>query len=164
MTTTATANNNSGDLFHAARITVIFLMLFTVAFLNVLICKRRGLRQWEKDKKDDKNNKMVSYCYDRYNDPSMQAPDRLVGNLLEWSPMFLGLLWSLAATNHLTSTGADRAAWIYVALRALFEALVLQHGVRSNGMQKHLWISTFPAYACLLFMAHVAVRELFFAK
>jgi len=74
------------DLLTATRITVVFLMLCSVNFVNILVTKKWLLRQ---------NREKFDCC----TSPSMRTADRLQANFLEWSPIFLGLLWSLAATD-----------------------------------------------------------------
>jgi len=144
-------DNGNDDLLTAARITVVYLMLYGTTFANTNLAKKRAARQHRN--------------FDRYNNnsPSMLVADRLQGNFLEWSPVFLGLLWSLAATFHLSSTTAAAvAAWIYVALRALYIVLILlRRGVNSQGRNSQLWISTFPAYVCLLCMLIEALKAFF---
>ena len=157
MAVVITDGSTSDDvLITAARITVVFLTLYSLTFVNVLHTKKRLLRQ-QRERSGKK--------FDRYNSPDMHAADRLQSNFLEWCPVFLGLLWSLAATNNLSSSSTVvAAAWIYVALRALYVVLVLRYGVNANGMQQHLWISTFPAYGCLAWMGQHAIRSLFLAR
>lgn len=146
-----TMGDHSDDTVMAARLTVTFLFLYSLTFINVLRCKKKyGRLAKEAGKK-----------FDRYNTPDMHNADRLNANFLEWSPMFLGLLWSLAATSNL-STAAIVAAWTYVGLRALYIGLVFTYGVSSNGMNRSLWISTFPAYFCLNVMFLQAIISLFF--
>jgi len=141
-------DNGNDDLLTAARITVVFLMLYGATFANINMAKKRAARQHRN--------------FDRYNNsPSMLVADRLQGNFLEWSPMFLGLLWSLAATSNLSSTAAV-AAWIYVALRGFYIVLIRRRGVNSQGRNSQLWISTFPAYVCLLCMLIEALKAFFF--
>jgi uncharacterized MAPEG superfamily protein len=142
--------NNTDDLAKAAQITVVFTLLYSLTFVNVLVTKRRLLGQARAAKKK----------FDRYTSPQMLPADRLQANFLEWSPIFLGLLWSLAATADLSNTVAVTVARIYVGLRALYIVLILRYGVNSNGMNKALWISTFPSYICLMYLGQQAVRLL----
>jgi uncharacterized MAPEG superfamily protein len=135
----------------AAQITVVFVSLYGLTFVNVLRTKARLLRQARK----------AGTPYDRYTAPGMRTADRLQANFLEWSPIFLGLLWSLAATANLGSS-VVAAAWTYVALRVLYVGLILQYGIRSNGLNKMLWASTFPAYGCLTYLTVHAIGALFF--
>lgn len=134
-------------LSQAARITVVFVLLYEVTFANGLITKKRLLQESRQQKKP----------FDRYKSPHMHTADRLQSNFLEWSPIFLGLLWSLAATSNL-SRNSVVAAWVYLGLRALYIVLILRYGVASNGFNKPLWISTFPGYVCLLYMTQQAIR------
>jgi uncharacterized MAPEG superfamily protein len=141
---------NTDDLAKAAQITVVFILLYSLTFVNVLVNKKRLLGQARADKKK----------FDRYTSPQMLPADRLQANFLEWSPIFLGLLWSLAATANLSKGSSVAVAQIYVGLRALYIVLLLRYGVGSNGMSKPLMISTFPAYICLLYLGKQAVRLL----
>lgn len=135
------------DLFKAAQITVVFLALYALTFVKVLVTKKQCLRANKK--------------FDRYTSPQMYTADRLNANFLEWSPIFLGLLWSLSATQNLSEVSV-LVSWTYVALRALYMILILRHGVALDGMNKKLWISTFPAYFCLIYLSIEAIRVLFF--
>ena len=134
----------------AARLTVIFCALYGMTFVNVLRVKKVLFRQARK----------AGRTFDRYTDPKMRVADRLQANLLEWSPIFLGLVWSLGVVGALEGVVLG-ASWTYLGLRALYIGLVLQKGVSTNGMNRHLWISTFPGYACLLYLLAAAVQNLF---
>jgi uncharacterized MAPEG superfamily protein len=136
------------DVTKGAQLTVIFTLLYSFTFVNVLVTKKRLLKQCEAAKEQ----------FDRYSSPQMRPADRLQAHFLEWSPMFLGLVWSLAATSNLTPVLP--AAQLYLGLRALYIVLILRFGVATNGLSKPLWASTFPAYACLLYMAQDAIRML----
>jgi uncharacterized MAPEG superfamily protein len=98
--------------------------------------------------------------FNRYESKGMQTADRLSGNFLEWYPIFMGPLWALALTDQL-SDASIISAWAYVGLRGMYFALMLKHGVCSTGKNRSLWISTFPAYACLAFL-HAQAMRLFF--
>lgn len=138
------------NIQEAARITVGFVALYSVSFWNILISKKKCLA------------KAKGKPFDRYTDPGMHVADRLQANLLEWSPIFLGLVGALAATDNL-STSCIRASRAYLVFRGVYTALVLKYGVRRNGLNKQLWIATFPAYGCLTWLSQHAVRKLFFA-
>lgn len=140
---------DSDHFLPAAKLTVAFILLYELTFVHILVYKKRLLRQHQQQKKP----------FDRYQSPQMQTADRLQANFLEWAPIFLGLLWSLATTSNLSSHTVV-AAWTYLALRLLYIFLVLKNGVASNGMNRALWISTFPSYFCLLFMTQHAVRSI----
>ena len=139
------------NLRSAGQLTVAFLTLYSSTFVIVLARKRTLL----------KKAKASGTFFDRYKSPEMQVVDRLQGNFLEWSPVFLGLLWTLAAVGALEGS-VKTVAWGYVGLRGLYLALILRHGVTANGMNKALWPSTFPAYGCLLFLFTKAVQTLYF--
>lgn len=135
----------------AARLTVGFLLVYSISFWNILHKKKQLLA-------DAKQN---GKSFDRYKDPRMHDSDRLQANMLEWSPIFLGLIASLAATENL-SKSCVIAARTYLGLRGLYTVLVLKYGVHRTGFQFHLWISTFPAYGCLAWLSQHAIRTLFF--
>ena len=111
----------SPDLLAAARCTVVFALLYAATFVNVLASKKRALRKAAAAHKDQ--------AYDRYASLDMRPADRLQANFLEWSPAFLGLMWSLAATGRLGGRGAA-VCWAYVGLRALYVVLVCRRGIR----------------------------------
>ena len=136
----------------AGQLTVAFLCLYGSIFVLILLRKKHLSRKAKANKTK----------FDRYKSFEMHVVDRLQGNFLEWSPLFLGLTWSLAAVGALCETLTLIAAWMYVAVRFLYIILVLQNGVAQDGLNKALWPSTFPAYACLLFMAFRAIAVLYF--
>mmetsp|Transcript_4817 Transcript_4817/g.12253 ORF Transcript_4817/g.12253 Transcript_4817/m.12253 type:complete len:148 (+) Transcript_4817:218-661(+) len=146
-----TAADMDDDIRAAARLTVIFCALYGATFANVLRVKKMLFRQARE----------AGRTFDRYTSLQMRVADRLQANLLEWSPIFLGLVWSLGVVGALDGV-ALWTAWIYLSLRALYIGLVLQEGVSSSGMNRHLWISTFPAYACLITMSIAAISNLWF--
>jgi len=135
------------NLDEAARITVVFVILYVVTFVNIAVSKKRLLRLAHQEGK----------VFDRYESSGMQTADRLQGNILEWSPIFLGLVWSLASTSNL-SFNCVVASWMYLVARAFYIVLVLNRGVAADGVNSSLWISTTPAYACLLYMMQHAIR------
>jgi len=141
--------SSDDGLRKAGQITVAFLTLYWVTFLNILRTKRRLLRQAQATNK----------TFDRYASPQMRNADRLNANFLEWSPIFLGLLWSLAATASL-SRSSVAVAWTYVGLRTLYIVLLITYGVASDGLNKALWVSTAPAYFCLMYLWVQACRSL----
>lgn len=143
--------SNSNGIRKAAQITVVYTFLYWLTLINIVYNKKKWLRQARKA------NKM----FERYSSPQMHNADRLVGNFLEWSPVFMGLLWPLAATGNLTSTSTN-VAWMYVGLRAFYIVLEIRYGVASDGLNKQLWISTFPAYLCLNYLLLQAAHRLFF--
>ena len=141
--------NDNDHFLQAAKLTVVFVLLYALTMVNIVVAKKRLLRQHQQEKK----------VFDRYQSPQMQTADRLQGNFLEWAPIFLGLLWSLAATSNLSKASLV-AAWLYLALRLLYVVLILKHGVATNGANRPLWISTFPSYLCLLYMTQQAIRSI----
>ena len=143
--------SESNDVRKAAQITVVFTFLYSLTLVNIVYHKKKCLRQ----------ARQANKTFHRYTSPLMHNADRLVGNFLEWTPIFMALLWSLAATSNLSSA-STKIAWTYVALRALYIVLEIRYGVASNGLNKPLWISTFPSYICLNYLLVQAVRTLFF--
>ena len=139
--------SDNDQLTQAAKMTVAFVLLYELTFFNVLRSKRRLLKEHQTQKK----------VFDRYKSPQMQTADRLQANFLEWAPIFLGLLWSLAATSNFSKNSVI-AAWTYLGLRLLYVVLILNYGVASDGMNRALWISTFPSYICLLYMTKESIR------
>merc|ERR1712013_172318 len=140
------------DVLEAARCTAVFCLLYLVTFVNVLVRKFVCLREARQaDKKKE---------YDQYTSLDMRPADRLQANFLEWFPVYFGLLWSLALTENLGSSGAS-VSRAYLCLRALYIVLVLKSGVSSNGLNPNLYVSTLSAYACLTYLGVRAIRVLF---
>mmetsp|Transcript_3582 Transcript_3582/g.7421 ORF Transcript_3582/g.7421 Transcript_3582/m.7421 type:complete len:120 (+) Transcript_3582:68-427(+) len=110
--------------------------------MNIMRTKRKGLAKAKKEGKE----------FNRYTSSEMFIADRLNSKFLEWSPIFLGLLWSLAAVGRLHQLFPLCTAWTYVGLRALYIFLILRYGVQTDEMNKGLWLSTFPEYICILGM------------
>lgn len=126
-----------------------------MTFVNVLVTKVQLLQQAKAEGK----------TFNRYETKGggggpMQVADRLNGNFLEWYPVFMSLLWALALTDQLNDT-CIVVGWTYVALRALYMGLILKYGVGQSGMSPALWTSTFPAYACLLYLLAHAMKLFF---
>ena len=125
---------------NAAKVTVGFSSVYGFAMAHQVFAKQRLIRNKKKD----------GQVLDRYGCPELLSADRLVANILEWSPMFLGPVWSLAAADRLDERCLT-FAWGYVGLRAVYLFSVIKRGVASNGLNRHLWGATFPGYACLIF-------------
>jgi MAPEG family len=158
------------SILHAARITIAYSTLYFMTFVNGLVTKKRVAAKYKSQNK----------TFDRYNSPEMQSADRLTQNFLEWYPVFMAPLWSLALTDQLVVTVARTEenndsnndhnnistcvsiSWLYVGLRVWYFYLILKHGVNKSGMNKSLWKSTFPAYFCLAYLHFVAIQRLFF--
>lgn len=134
----------------AAKITVAFSGLYGLTFVNILISKKR---MSQKAKAEGKT-------FNRYESKDMQTADRLNGNILEWYPVFMGPLWALAFTGLLDDT-CVAVAWTYFGLRVLYAGLILKNGVAQSGINRSLWVSTFPGYACLIFLFIKAMRLFF---
>ena len=134
----------------AAQITVGYCGVYTVALMSQVYHKKRLHSEAKKEGK----------TFDRYKSPGMFPYDRLTANFLEWMPVFLGPLWSMAATGTLSDQSV-RMAWAYVGFRSLYVGLVWRFGVVTTGYNPSLWASTFPGYVCLLYLLGAAVRGVF---
>lgn len=96
--------------------------------------------------------------YERTKDPAMYPIDRAVGNILEWSPIFLGLFWvSMVITNGATV----KAGWLYVAARALYPVMAVNKGIGTVGAKAPILIATVPGYVALGMMTTPAIKALF---
>eukprot|EP00656_Telonema_subtile_P054735 TRINITY_DN824_c0_g1_i2.p1 TRINITY_DN824_c0_g1~~TRINITY_DN824_c0_g1_i2.p1 ORF type:complete len:144 (+),score=12.93 TRINITY_DN824_c0_g1_i2:38-469(+) len=122
----------------ACRLTMSFLLVYIGALASQIATKKRLLRQASAQGKP----------FDRYQSPGMLPADRALGNLLEWSPLYLGSLWVLAALRGLQGAALG-AAWLYPGLRALYVGLAVLRGVAADGKQKGLYMATVPGYLCL---------------
>mmetsp|Transcript_17490 Transcript_17490/g.37805 ORF Transcript_17490/g.37805 Transcript_17490/m.37805 type:complete len:147 (-) Transcript_17490:1469-1909(-) len=128
-------------LLDAAKLTVSFSSVYGIAMIHQVVVKQRLISQKRK----------MGQVLDRYDCPDLLSADRLVANILEWSPMFLGPVWSLAAVDRLDER-CLQCAWGYVGLRGIYLVLVVKCGVSKEGRNKSLWGSTFPGYLCLTFL------------
>ena len=127
----------------AARITIAYTTLYSLTMLNQVVQKKRLLQKYGKK-------------FDRYSSAEMRDADRLTGNFLEWNLIFLGPLWCLAAMGSL-SDASIVMAWTYVGLRVLYFGLSIQYGVNGQGLNKPLWLSTFPSYICLFYILFAGI-------
>eukprot|EP00668_Euglena_longa_P040587 GGOE01053439.1.p1 GENE.GGOE01053439.1~~GGOE01053439.1.p1 ORF type:complete len:145 (-),score=43.19 GGOE01053439.1:207-641(-) len=92
--------------------------------------------------------------FDRFADPRMLAPDRMVGNTLEWLPIFLGMFWlSLVLTAGKTLL----LGWAYVAARALYAVLAVNGGICQGGVRPRILLATLPAYLILIALFGIVV-------
>jgi uncharacterized MAPEG superfamily protein len=139
--------NNNTSLLTAAKITVAYSTIYSLTMLNQVVQKKRLYKKYA-----SKNN-----SFDRYNSVEMRDADRLTGNFMEWSMVFLGPLWSMAAIEALSDTVVFMA-WTYVGLRVLYVVLSIRHGVNSQGLNKPLWLATFPSYPCLAYILFASIR------
>lgn len=140
---------SSPDVHEACRITIVFTILYTACLVNQTVNKYVNISRAKQAKEN----------FDRYNSLEMRSADRMLANMMEWSFVFFPLLWSLALTGRLVSSGDDalKWSWRYIYLRGLYIILSIRYGVASNGKNKPLWVSTFPAYVCLLCMFKKAI-------
>lgn len=95
--------------------------------------------------------------FDRYTDPRMRPLDRVVGNTLEWMPVFLGLFWLSLALQEDTI----RLGWAYVGFRALYCTIVYSgKGIsKTTGAKAPIIIATAPAYYCLYRLAAAVLSK-----
>lgn len=147
----------SPSILHAARITTVYSTLYFMTFVNGLVTKKRLAAKYKAQGK----------TFNRYDSLEMQPADRLTQNFLEWYPVFMCPLWSLAMTHQLAEDNrvvgnvCVLVAWTYVGLRTWYFGLILKHGVNRSGMNAPLWKSTFPGYFCLAFLHFQAMKLLF---
>ena len=134
----------------AAQITVSYCGVYSLTLISQVVAKKRLHKQAIKEGK----------TFERYKAPGMFPYDRMTANFLEWMPPFLGLLWSMAATETLSNRSVH-VAWAYVGLRALYVGLVWRCGMLTTGYNPSLWASTFPGYACLLYLFVAAIQGVF---
>jgi uncharacterized MAPEG superfamily protein len=127
---------------------MMYVLLYVVTLLNQFAHKKYYQGQYRRRGR----------TLDRYRSPEMHHPDRLVGNFVEWTPVFLCPVWCMAATKTL-STSSVTAAHVYLCLRALYIVLSVRYGVSPEGNNVPLWISTFPAYGCLFYLYRDAIRN-----
>ena len=143
ITMSLSSAQNNASLLTAAKITVAYTTLYSMTMLNQVVQKKRLLTKYGKS-------------FDRYSSTEMRDADRLTGNFMEWSLIFLGPLWSLAAMEALSATSI-LMAWTYVGLRVLYLGLSIQYGVNEQGLNKPLWLSTFPSYICLSYILFASI-------
>ena len=148
---------------HACRITVVYLSVYAAAIImQVYVQKKLYFRARSVTKQGNSKPK----SFDRYESPEMLHADRAVGNMLEWMPCFLGLLWVLVAMDKFQVPGEGgfslsyHAAWSHVGFRALYVILIHWHGVPLDGWHSSLLVSTYPAYVCLIMLYAEAIMVL----
>lgn len=137
----------SKNISTAAQITVVYTTIYSMTVLNQVVHKKRLHRK-------------LGEKFDRYNSVEMRHADRLTGNFLEWTIVFLGPLWSMAMTDTLSDMSRTMA-WTYLGLRMLYVGLSFKHGVNEQGHNVSLWASTFPSYICLLYLLMAAIQGVF---
>ena len=86
--------------------------------------------------------------YNRYADVKLIVADRIVGNFIEWAPIFM----TLFGTN--VALGNDVAAlgWSYVALRFLYPFFAFAGGITEAGANPRIFGATMPMYGILLLL------------
>ena len=138
------------SVIQAAQVTVAYSGLYGMTLFTQFVKKKLIHAKKIKEGK----------VFDRYNSIEMRPYDRLTMNYLEWMPVFLCPLWSMAATDTLTDTSIT-VAWVYISLRTMYFGLVLKFGVNISGHNAPLWISTFPGYGCLIYLLFRAATSVF---
>jgi hypothetical protein len=92
---------------------------------------------------------------------ALHAAGRVSANTLEWGAIFLPLLWVCAAGTGGGNGWVAGAGWAYVGARVLYALLaVAGGGISSSGPEGVIMAATLPGYACLNYLAFVAVRGL----
>lgn len=132
----------------AARVTCGFLMLFTAVLLWQGLTRVKRVKTAVAKKES----------YERAKDKAMYPIDRSVGNLLEWSPIFLGFFW---VSMILTDGATETAGWVYVAARALYPFMAVNKGIGTIGAKAPILVATVPAYIALIVIATPVVKSLF---
>ena len=141
-----TSLSTSPAVREAAKITMWYLFVFLVSLVYQTVVKGKLIMQAKKEKKE-KDSKT---SFNRYTDERMIVADRVLGNYLEFMPVFLTLFWvNVAITGESVWVG-----WIYVAARLFYPLLAAFGGIRKSGPHPLIFISTFPAYAVLVFYAY----------
>ena len=131
----------SPGILGAAKVTVGFATVYGFAMVHQIVTKQLLARR----------KRRSGEPFNRYSAPELLNSDRLVANLLEWAPIFLLPLWSLAAVDKLDEL-CLKIAWAYVGLRGVYLCLVVKYGVAKSGLNTSLWTATFPAYYCVTFL------------
>jgi uncharacterized MAPEG superfamily protein len=134
-------------IFAAARITLVYSTIYSVTMVNQVVSKKMLHRKLGKS-------------FDRYNSLEMRNADRLTGNFLEWTPLFLSPLWSMAMTETFSDV-SQTMAWTYLGLRMLYVGLSFKYGVNEQGHNVSLWASTLPSYICLIYLLVAATQGVF---
>lgn len=132
----------------AAQVTVSMLVLLICALSYQGLWKVAAVRKAVQAK--EKLN--------RYTDPRFVVVDRMVANLGEWLPAFLGLFWiSMIASGG----GTVVWGWVHVASRALYTVVALNGGLHARaGPQPLILATTVPAYLALVVMVATSVMHL----
>jgi hypothetical protein len=142
-------DNNNPQLVDVTQITLWYTILYFATLVNQFLHKKYYQRLYRRSGKR----------LDRYNSQEMQNPDRLTGNFIEWTPVFLSPIWCLSITRTLSSQSIH-VSYAYLALRLFYFALSIKYGVSYDGNNKPLWISTFPAYVCLFYLYKEAISNI----
>jgi hypothetical protein len=80
-------------------------------------------------------------------DERLYPLNRLVGNLLEWSVVFLPLFWVVLVA---TQGASLWLGWVYIAARSWYFVLVCNGAIRTSGPRTIILTATVPAY-CVLY-------------
>lgn len=130
---------NSDVLHECSKMTLAYLGIYTACILYQVVVKLKHTFSSMKSK----NN------FNRYTDDRMVVVDRIVGNMLEWAPVYMGLSWmSMFLTNGETAN----YGWLYVYCRAAFPIIASLGGLNKGGAQIYMWLCTMPSYYALVRM------------
>ena len=138
----------------AARLTFAALVLH-VTFICVQVGVKLALKLKVKERKKLEPN----YVYNSYtsDDPNILIANRLVGNYMEWMPVFLGMVWLYAM--YVGNPGYY--GWIYLFFRSLYAPLAFSGAISRGGAKPLIYISTMPQYLMIIGMALPIVYALF---
>ncbi|KAI8468841.1 MAG: hypothetical protein J3K34DRAFT_426099 [Monoraphidium minutum] len=128
---------SSDKLKDACLITASYLFMYSVTMVI------QGLSRATMESRA----KAAKKHFDRFTDPRMRPLDRVVGNTLEWLPVFLGLFWLATLMGAETTT----LGWAYVATRVAY-AVIAYTGLgisKTAGAQPPILLATVPAYVVL---------------
>lgn len=89
----------------------------------------------------------------------MIPADRLVGNMLEWTVVFLPVWWMAIITTAADSTTVA-LGWAYIACRVLYMLLVMNGGIYTKNIKPIMFLATVPAYVILTWLARITVANL----
>lgn len=138
-------------IVNASKVTVVYTCIYTIAMYYEIYVKLTTLRKYH----------LKGKVVNRYDCPELLSSDRLTANFREWTIPFLGPVFCLGLTDQLDdeSNMSLKYAWTYVGLRGLYVLLVMKYGIHTGGINKPLWISTFPGYYCLTMLGWNALTN-----
>jgi len=138
----------------AARVTFAALLVHVLNVVVQSVVKIHLMRKVKERKRLDPN-----YRFDRYkgDEPLLVTADRVVGNFLEWLPVFLSVLWLYAF--HVGDP--SWYGWVYVLARVLYPVVAFKGGIDRRGAMPIIFISTVPQYAMLVCLGLPVAYALF---